>query len=127
MARAQQSRSAQFRIDAAMTLAGSQGCGLPTGRHAAQRQLPPPYGGAAGNRAAAGSVVIVDPSASVGGYESDPGENLLPPEAARMEEGGEGQTAGGGAGMNGEFAHHTVSCWRVQSRITELLLSAGNE
>ena len=94
----------QARVDAAMTLAGSQGCGFttkvisgPNGSH--------PHHVAGPRKITAGSAVIVDLSASVSGYESDSARTfLLPPGGGGGEEGGGEIRAayGGRREMNGE-------------------------
>ena len=78
----------QARIDAAMTLAGSQGCGFTTKVISGPNGSYPHH--VAGPRElAAGSAVIVDLSASVSGYESDSARTfLLPPGGGGAEEGG---------------------------------------
>ena len=78
----------QARVDAAMTLAGSQGCGFTT------KVISGPNGSyphhvAGPRKITAGSAVIVDLSASVSGYESDSARTfLLPPGGGGAEEGG---------------------------------------
>ena len=69
----------QARVDATMTLAGSQGCGFTTKVISGPNGSYPHH--VAGPRElAAGSAVIVDLSASVSGYESDSARTfLLPP------------------------------------------------
>lgn len=68
----------QARIDAAMTLAGSQGCGFTTKVISGPNGSYPHH--VAGPRElAAGSAVIVDLSASVSGYESDSARTFLLP------------------------------------------------
>lgn len=120
-------QEAQSRIDAAMTLAGSQGCGFTTKVISGPNGSYPHH--VAGPREiAAGSAVIVDLSASVGGYESDSARTfLLPPGGGgRREEGGEGQTAyGGSREMNGETRASHRELLEMHHGITELLLSAG--
>ena len=78
----------QARIDAAMALAGSQGCGFTTKVISGPNGSYPHH--VAGPRElAAGSAVIVDLSASVSGYESDSARTfLLPPGGGGAEEGG---------------------------------------
>ncbi|WP_320937620.1 Xaa-Pro peptidase family protein [Enterocloster lavalensis] len=94
----------QARVDAAMTLAGSQGCGFttkvisgPNGSH--------PHHVAGPRKITAGSAVIVDLSASVSGYESDSARTfLLPPGGGGGGERGDEirATYGGRREMNGE-------------------------
>lgn len=78
----------QARIDAAMALAGSQGCGFTT------KVISGPNGSyphhvAGPRKITAGSAVIVDLSASVSGYESDSARTfLLPPGGGGGGEGG---------------------------------------
>lgn len=90
----------QARIDAAMTLAGSQGCGFTTKVISGPNGSYPHH--VAGTRElAAGSAVIVDLSASVSGYESDSARTFLLP----LGGGGGGEvraTYGGRREMNGE-------------------------
>ena len=94
----------QARIDAAMALAGSQGCGFTTKVISGPNGSYPHH--VAGTRElAAGSAVIVDLSASVSGYESDSARTfLLPPGGGGAEEGGGEIRAayGGRREMNGE-------------------------
>ncbi|WP_276948179.1 M24 family metallopeptidase [Enterocloster lavalensis] len=94
----------QARIDAAMALAGSQGCGFTTKVISGPNGSYPHH--VAGPRElAAGSAVIVDLSASVSGYESDSARTfLLPPGGGGAEEGGGEIRAayGGRREMNGE-------------------------
>ena len=94
----------QARVDAAMTLAGSQGCGFTTKVISGPNGSYPHH--VAGTRElAAGSAVIVDLSASVSGYESDSARTFLLP----LGGGGGGErgdeiraTYGGRREMNGE-------------------------
>lgn len=94
----------QARIDAAMALAGSQGCGFTT------KVISGPNGSyphhvAGPRKITARSAVIVDLSASVSGYESDSARTfLLPPGGGGGEEGGGEIRAayGGRREMNGE-------------------------
>ena len=94
----------QARIDAAMALAGSQGCGFTTKVISGPNGSYPHH--VAGPRElAAGSAVIVDLSASVSGYESDSARTFLLP----LGGGGGGErgdeiraTYGGRREMNGE-------------------------
>ena len=131
----------QARIDAAMALAGSQGCGFTTKVISGPNGSYPHH--VAGPRElAAGSAVIVDLSASVSGYESDSARTfLLPPGGGGAEEGGGEIRAayGGRREMNGEAraayagrqeingearaAYHELL--EMHHGITELLLSAG--
>ena len=94
----------QARIDAAMALAGSQGCGFTTKVISGPNGSYPHH--VAGTRElAAGSAVIVDLSASVSGYESDSARTfLLPPGGGGAEEGGGEIRAayGGRREMNGD-------------------------
>lgn len=94
----------QARVDAAMTLAGSQGCGFTTKVISGPNGSYPHH--VAGPRElAAGSAVIVDLSASVSGYESDSARTFLLPlgGGGGGEGGGEIRTAyGGRREMNGE-------------------------
>ena len=94
----------QARIDAAMALAGSQGCGFTTKVISGPNGSYPHH--VAGPRElAAGSAVILDLSASVSGYESDSARTfLLPPGGGGAEEGGGEIRAayGGRREMNGE-------------------------
>lgn len=131
----------QARVDAAMTLAGSQGCGFTT------KVISGPNGSyphhvAGPRKITAGSAVIVDLSASVSGYESDSARTFLLP----LGGGGGGErgdeiraTYGGRREMNGEAraayagrqeinggaraAYHELL--EMHHGITELLLSAG--
>lgn len=131
----------QARVDAAMTLAGSQGCGFTT------KVISGPNGSyphhvAGPRKITAGSAVIVDLSASVSGYESDSARTfLLPPGGGGAEEGGGEIRAayGGRREMNGKAraayagrqelnggaraAYHELL--EMHHGITELLLSAG--
>ena len=131
----------QARVDAAMTLAGSQGCGFTTKVISGPNGSYPHH--VAGTRElAAGSAVIVDLSASVSGYESDSARTFLLP----LGGGGGGErgdeiraTYGGRREMNGEAraayagrqeingearaAYHELL--EMHHGITELLLSAG--
>ena len=131
----------QARIDAAMALAGSQGCGFTT------KVISGPNGSyphhvAGPRKITARSAVIVDLSASVSGYESDSARTfLLPPGGGGGEEGGGEIRAayGGRREMNGEAraayagrqeingearaAYHELL--EMHHGITELLLSAG--
>lgn len=131
----------QARIDAAMALAGSQGCGFTTKVISGPNGSYPHH--VAGPRElAAGSAVIVDLSASVSGYESDSARTFLLP----LGGGGGGErgdeiraTYGGRREMNGEAraayagrqeinggaraAYHELL--EMHHGITELLLSAG--
>ena len=94
----------QARVDAAMALAGSQGCGFTTKVISGPNGSYPHH--VAGPRElAAGSAVIVDLSASVSGYESDSARTFLLP----LRGGGGGErgdeiraTYGGRQEMNGE-------------------------
>ena len=94
----------QARVDAAMTLAGSQGCGFTTKVISGPNGSYPHH--VAGPRElAAGSAVIVDLSASVSGYESDSARTFLLPlgGGGGGEGGGEIRTAySGRREMNGE-------------------------
>ena len=117
----------QARVDAAMTLAGSQGCGFTT------KVISGPNGSyphhvAGPRKIAAGSAVIVDLSASVDGYESDSARTfLLPPGGGgRREGGGETQTEyGGRREINGEARASYRELPEMHHGITELLLSTG--
>lgn len=131
----------QARIDAAMTLAGSQGCGFTTKVISGPNGSYPHH--VAGPRElAAGSAVIVDLSASVSGYESDSARTfLLPPGGGGGEEGGGEIRAayGGRREMNSEARAAYAGCQGVNGGaratyhellemhhgITELLLSTG--
>lgn len=117
----------QARVDAAMTLAGSQGCGFTT------KVISGPNGSyphhvAGPRKITAGSAVIVDLSASVSGYESDSARTFLLP----LGGGGGGErgdeiraTYGGRREMNGEARAAYHELLEMHHGITELLLSAG--
>lgn len=105
----------QARIDAAMALAGSQGCGFTTKVISGPNGSYPHH--VAGPRElAAGSAVIVDLSASVSGYESDSARTfLLPPGGGGGGEGGGEIRAayGGRREMNGEARAAYAGCQGV--------------
>lgn len=117
----------QARVDAAMTLAGSHGCGFTTKVISGPNGSYPHH--VAGPRElAAGSAVIVDLSASVSGYESDSARTFLLP----LGGGGGGErgdeiraTYGGRREMNGEARAAYHELLEMHHGITELLLSAG--
>lgn len=113
----------QARVDAAMALAGSQGCGFTTKVISGPNGSYPHH--VAGPRElAAGSAVIVDLSASVSGYESDSARTFLLP----LGGGGGGEvraTYGGSQEMNGEARAAYHELLEMHHGITELLLSAG--
>lgn len=113
----------QARVDATMTLAGSQGCGFTTKVISGPNGSYPHH--VAGPRElAAGSAVIVDLSASVSGYESDSARTFLLPPGG----GGGGEvraTYGGRREMNGEARAAYHELLEMHHGITELLLSAG--